>query len=174
MKKNILTVFCALFFCGSHAQADTAKEIGALKGQKQTAQRVCCDALGTCSAVDTNEEAIKAATVWIGLIDQKDYRQGWIASSELLQRRYKFCKWIKKLHRSRYCLGIVGKRELVDCTPCSKIKKLPRGCYITLQYQTGFGCGKCGCERIILRYESEGCCEPRWRVVCYDIKILKK
>jgi len=130
----------------------------------QKAQMVCCEAL------EKDSPTVRCAESWLHLVDAGDYRQAWIASSELNRHRYHFESWIEKMYSWRKPYGKVNSRELVCSDHLRSLKGYPCGEYYAVQFKTDFQhlCAP-ACEKVILHCECDcaGC--KRWKVVCYSI-----
>ncbi len=165
MKKSIVIGLCLAMLAGVFADdlaAQATKPV--VTPAKTPAKRVSCEGLGQDCHVQS------AVQAWLRLVDSGDYRQSWIAASEVVRCRHDVCKWQKHLSEKRKCRGKVVSRELVDSEYCCEVPNMPEGQYSWVTYHTCFECGDPVCESVGVRCEADCACGGRWRVVHYSVK----
>lgn len=104
-----------------------------------------------------------AALAWLKLLDQGDYRQSLVDSSEILRTTNTVQQWIAILNKIRQPLGQVASRKLIDGNFSIDPPGVPAGVYIWAKFNTTFSNGQSRVETVILRSENGA-----WKVTAYQ------
>ncbi len=111
-------------------------------------------------------EAVVIATVWLHLIDDGKYSQGWAGASGLFKRSIPEDRWIKLLSSTRKPFGSVITRSLHSREYRTSLPGAPDGEYVVIIYKTLFQKKKESTETVTPMKDADG----KWRVSGYYIK----
>lgn len=115
--------------------------------------------------LDQKAAAINAAKAWLSLVDNQRYGDSWSAGSVLLQRTVTKEEWEKILNAVRKPLGGARTRTLIEELPAQNPKKMPKGDYMVILYDTAFSSKSSAKELLTLSYE-----HGSWRVITYNVE----
>lgn len=105
-----------------------------------------------------------AALAWLNQVDQGNYRQSLVDSSEILRATNTVQQWTAVLTKIRQPLGQVVSRKLIDGNFSIDPPGVPAGLYIWAKFNTSFSNGQTRVETVILRMEN-----GVWKVTSYQV-----
>ena len=127
---------------------------------------IACLAAATAIAGDAEKEAVKAAEMWLELVDAGEYGDSWTQSAELFRNAVTKEKWRQSLEAVRTPLGSVVSREVKAAKYMTSAPGAPDGEYVVIQFTTVFDNKKEAVETVTPMKDSDGV----WRVSGYYIK----
>ncbi|MGE0268242.1 MAG: DUF4019 domain-containing protein [Candidatus Omnitrophota bacterium] len=83
-------------------------------------------------------QTVEATLLWVTVIDQGLYEQGWLQTSEQFREIVSKEEWIKQLTDVRLPLGEVKSREVYDIGYFGNIPNHPGMEMVVVQFQTSF------------------------------------
>ena len=125
----------------------------------------CLAATGAIAG-DAEKEAVKAAEVWLELVDGGEYGDSWAQSAELFRNAVTEEKWQQSLEAVRDPLGGVVSREVKGTQFMTSAPGAPDGEYVVIQFATVFENKKEAVETVTPMKDPDG----KWRVSGYYIK----
>jgi hypothetical protein len=114
----------------------------------------------------SEKKAVAAADVWLKLIDNGKYAEGWEAASELFKAAGEKEQWSKTVDAVRGPLGKVLQRKLKSKQFMTSLPGAPDGKYVVIQYDTSFENKKAAVETVTPMLDKDG----KWRVSGYYIR----
>lgn len=114
-------------------------------------------------------EAEQAAIAWLTTIDQGQYKESHVQSSQLFKEEITSKKWVEALDSVRKPLGKLLSRKILSKMIQQDIpngKKVIKGTFCIIQAQSSFQNLNSSMETISLQRESDG----QWRATGYFIK----
>lgn len=127
---------------------------------------LCAAANGLLLAGTQVEEAQQAAQAWLVLVDAGKYPQSWDAAAALLKQAVPREKWTKDFGAQHQQLGQVLSRQRKGAQVATKVKDIPEGEYVVIQFDTAFVNKRQVQETVVTSREKDG----RWRVAGYWIQ----
>ncbi len=112
------------------------------------------------------DEAIAAATAWLGLIDDGKYAESWNTAAAMFRGAVERQKWEKTLTALRKPLGETLSRKVVSTQYKTSLPGAPDGEYVVIRFETSFTAKKKAVETVTPMKEADG----KWRVSGYYIK----
>ncbi|HET6264878.1 MAG TPA: DUF4019 domain-containing protein [Usitatibacter sp.] len=110
--------------------------------------------------------ALAAAEIWLTLLDEGRYGQGWDRVAPMMQERISRTQWETGLATTRQPLGLVLRRKLRQANLTNIIAGAPDGDYFVLQYDTVFEGRPITTEVVTVMKDREGV----WRVSGYELR----
>jgi hypothetical protein len=127
-------------------------------------------ALLTPPAVHADEAkqaaAVKAAEVWLALIDNAEYDKSWDEAAPAFQRALPRSQWVQQIRSVRGPLGALKSRSLLGAKYTTEIPNAAKGEYVIMQFQTSFGNKDNAVETVTPMLDDKGA----WRVSGYYIR----
>jgi hypothetical protein len=127
-------------------------------------------ALLTPPAVHADEAkqaaAVKAAEVWLALIDNAEYDKSWDEAAPAFQRAVPRSQWVQQIRSVRGPLGALKSRNLLGAKYTTEIPNAAKGEYVIMQFQTSFGNKDNAVETVTPMLDDKGA----WRVSGYYIR----
>ena len=117
-------------------------------------------------AGDPQEEAVKVAESWLGLVDVGEYGASWDQSAELFKAAVSKEKWEQSLNSARKPLGELISRKLISTKYATSLPGAPDGEYVVIQFTTRFTNKKSAIETVTPMKDPDGA----WRVSGYYVK----
>ncbi len=117
-------------------------------------------------AGDSREEALKAAELWLELVDGGEYGESWDQSAELFKAAVSKGKWEQSLDSARKPLGELIGRKVISTKYATSLPGAPDGEYVIIQFATSFTNKKSAIETVTPMKDPDGA----WRVSGYYIK----
>ncbi|ADK86253.1 conserved hypothetical protein [Desulfarculus baarsii DSM 2075] len=121
---------------------------------------------GPLPARSAQDQAGRAATEWLALVDGGDYRQAWSATGELIRDAMTAQAWESLLEQARRPLGEKSARQETSRRAYEQLPGAPDGQYLVLTFDSSFAHKARAMETLTLRREADGV----WRVVGYFIR----
>ncbi len=112
------------------------------------------------------DKAIKAAKVWLGVVDQGKYAASWDTAAAFFKKAVTKDKWKGAVAAVRKPLGKMLKRELLGAKPMTDLPNAPKGKYVVIQFKTSYKNKKDAIETVTPMKEKDG----SWKVSGYFIK----
>ncbi len=122
----------------------------------------CSHAAGTTE----KDKAIKAAKVWLAVVDQGNYAASWDTTAAFFKKSVTKEQWKAAVAAVRKPLGKMLKRELLSAKPMTDLPNAPKGNYVVIQFKTSFMNKKDAIETVTPMKEKDG----SWKVSGYFIK----
>ncbi len=110
-------------------------------------------------------EANLAAKEYVDGLDRGHYAQSWLKGDPLFQKTITQQQWVMTLEQKRKPFGRVKSRTLRDQRFGWDAPNLPKGAYMSVEFDTQFERGPASVEILTLRRGEEG----KWRVLTYRI-----
>lgn len=139
---------------------------GTTRGLAITAGLLLCFFNHAIASEEMEEEALKAATTWLALVDEGLYPESWETAAAYFKRAVKEEQWVKMLAPVREPLGEVISRDVKSKTYTDALPGAPDGEYVVIQFDTSFENKKSAIETITPMLDPDG----TWRVSGYYIK----
>ena len=117
-------------------------------------------------AGDPQEEAVKAAESWLGLVDVGEYGTSWDQSAELFKAVVSKGKLEQSLNSARKPLGELISRKVISTKYATSLPGAPDGEYVVIQFTTRFTNKKSAIETVTPMKDPDGA----WRVSGYYVK----
>ena len=117
-------------------------------------------------AGDLQEEAVKAAESWVGLVDVGEYGTSWDQSAELFKAVVSKGKLEQSLNSARKPLGELISRKVISTKYATSLPVAPDGEYVVIQFTTRFTNKKSAIETVTPMKDPDGA----WRVSGYYVK----
>ena len=129
---------------------------------------VCAVTLWSPTQADSRaeQEALKAAEVWLALVDGGKYSESWETASKLFTSAVAKEQWKRTLTAVREPLGRVIVRKLKSKTYATTLPGAPDGEYVVIQYETSFENKRSAVETVTPMLSKDGI----WRVSGYYIR----
>ena len=115
---------------------------------------------------DPKDEARKAASAWLALVDHGDYAKSWEQAAEIFRVRVGKEAWVSTIQGVRGPLGGVKSRTLKSAEYTRSLPGAPDGQYVVIQYDTVFDNKASSVETITPALDKDN----RWRVSGYYIQ----
>jgi hypothetical protein len=107
---------------------------------------------------EARRAAIKAAEIWLTLVDKELYSRSWIETSEWFRSQIQKSEWIERLNTHRKPLGILKSRQVKS----SQFKTRGGNGYVVVYFQVSFEKWS-GFEQVTVDDQKDG----TWRVIGY-------
>ncbi len=117
-------------------------------------------------AGEPTEAGIAAAKAWLGLVDEKQYKESWVQAAPYFQEKVPEGDWVKMISSVRSPLGAVKSRELLGAQFLQSLPGAPDGDYVVMQFRTSFENRSDAVETVTPMKDPQGV----WRVSGYFIK----
>ena len=117
-------------------------------------------------SIKAEKAAVKAAEVWLGLVDSGKYSQSWDEAAEYVKELVSKEIWQNSIQGVRGPLGKVVSRELKSKRYTASVPGAPHGQYVIIQYKTSFENKDSAIETVTPMLEKDG----KWKVSGYFIK----
>ncbi|MFA6033364.1 MAG: DUF4019 domain-containing protein [Myxococcota bacterium] len=111
-------------------------------------------------------EAVDAATKWLGLVDAGKYADSWKEAAGYFKAAITKAQWEQALKASRKPLGAMVSRKLLSAEYKTALPGAPDGEYVVIQFTTSFENKQEAVETITPMKEKDG----KWRVSGYFIR----
>jgi hypothetical protein len=111
-------------------------------------------------------EAVKAAKVWLSLVDDGKYGPSWDQAAELFKEALSRDKWEQALAATRKPMGNMISRKLESARHVTSLPGAPDGDYIVIRFDTSYTNKTSAIETITPMKDKDGI----WRVSGYFIK----
>jgi hypothetical protein len=119
--------------------------------------------------VQSSEEkeirAHKAATAWLQLVDQQQYRDSWEQAATLFRKQVDASTWTQQMTAVRQPMGDAGSRILLGATYTTSLPGAPDGEYVVIQFRTVFTHKKDSIETLTAMLDN-----GHWRVAGYYVR----
>jgi len=109
--------------------------------------------------------AHKAATAWLQLVDQQQYRDSWEQAATLFRKQVDASTWTQQMTAVRQPMGDVGSRILLGATYTTSLPGAPDGEYVVIQFKTVFTHKKDSIETLTPMLDN-----GHWRVAGYYVR----
>lgn len=123
-------------------------------------------AAGGSLAGETEDQAVKAAETWLGLVDQGEYEDSWMNAAALFRAAVTAEQWEQALNAARKPLGELKSRKFKSAEFMTSLPGAPDGEYVVIQFDTSFANKKEAVETVTPMKDAVGV----WRVSGYYIK----
>ena len=117
-------------------------------------------------ADENTDPAIKAAELWLALVDAKEYEKSWAEAAPFFQVKVSEKDWVRMVSFVREPLGDVKSRQLLGAQAATTLPGAPEGEYVVIQFKTSFAEKPDAIETITPMKDEKG----TWRVAGYFIK----
>ena len=114
-------------------------------------------------ADETGPIAIGAATAWLRLVDELEYRKSWSEASALLRAEVSQADWVSHLSNMRGPLGGLKQRAVTSSEFHESLDGVPDGQYAVFAYDSSFENREYATEIVALAQEANS----SWRVIGY-------
>ncbi|MDH3253989.1 MAG: DUF4019 domain-containing protein [Acidobacteriota bacterium] len=121
---------------------------------------------GLVAAGTPEDDALKAAEIWLELVDEGKYSESWDGAAKLFRSAVTRQEWEKSLTGVRSPLGRVGSRKVTLKQYSTSLPGAPDGEYVVLQFETSFENKSKAVETVTPMKDSDG----TWRVSGYYIR----
>lgn len=121
--------------------------------------------LGGVASEEKTRAAKLAASVWLQLVDTKQYENSWNEAASLFRNLVSTSDWIKAVNAARSPMGGVISRNLVSATYTTSLPGAPDGDYVVLQFATKFENNAKAIETVTPMLD-----EGHWRVSGYYVR----
>lgn len=115
---------------------------------------------------EKENEAIKSAVDYLGLVDSGQYEKSWDETSMFFKSQISQTQWAEKLSSLRPLFGKVINRTIINTKYLTRAPGAPDGEYVIVVFKTSFENKKSAIERVTPMLEKDG----KWRVTGYFIK----
>jgi hypothetical protein len=115
---------------------------------------------------DEEQKAVAAAEPWLALVDQGQYARSWETAAEQLKNTVERRDFVRALNGSRKPRGETKSRQLESKRYTTKIRGMPNGKYVVLQYKTTFAKPSEAVETVVPMLDKDN----KWRVADYYVK----
>lgn len=115
---------------------------------------------------EKENEAIKSAVDYLGLVDTGQYDKSWDEASMFFKSQISQTQWAEKLSSLRPLFGKVINRTIINTKYLTSAPGAPDGEYVIVVFQTSFENKKSAIEQVTPMLEKDG----KWRVTGYFIK----
>ena len=112
------------------------------------------------------QEAIKATSNWLSLIDQEQYDQSWDEVASYFKGAVFQQQWLQSMESIRKPLGQNLSREVKSKKYHTSLPGAPDGEYVVIQFVSSFSNKKSAIETVTSMLDTDG----QWRVSGYYIK----
>jgi len=109
--------------------------------------------------------AQQAATAWLKLVDERQYRESWEETATLFRAQVNAATWVQQMTALRQPLGDASSRVLLGATYATSLPGAPDGEYVVLQFKTLFEHKKDTIETVTPMLDN-----GQWRVAGYYIR----
>lgn len=110
-------------------------------------------------------KAQQAATAWLKLVDERQYRGSWEETATLFRAQVNAATWVQQMTALRQPLGDASSRVLLGATYATSLPGAPDGEYVVLQFKTVFEHKKDTIETVTPMLDN-----GQWRVAGYYIR----
>lgn len=117
------------------------------------------------SALADKDEAVEAASSWLGIIDADNFAESWDETASLFKRLLSRDQWVSMLDGVRTPLGALVGRELESTTAETTLPGAPDGNYWIIVFNTRFA-NKASAVETLVMIDEEG----KWLPVGYYIR----
>lgn len=117
---------------------------------------------------NTDKEAAgtAAATAWLQLLDRRDWRNAWQASSQTFRSTVPIANWLEGIPKAREPLGALSERTASEAIYKTTLDGRPDGDYVTISFAAKYA-NKPDTEEIVTTVrEADG----KWRVMGYQTR----
>ena len=114
-------------------------------------------------ADETGRIAIAAATAWLRLVDELEYRKSWSEASALLRAEVSQADWVNNLSNMRGPLGGLKQRVVTSSEYHESLDGIPDGNYVLFTYDSSYENREHATEIVALAQEANS----SWRVIGY-------
>jgi hypothetical protein len=118
------------------------------------------------SQSEAEKEALKAAEVWLELVDPEKYEASWDEAASYFQGAVSTEQWLSSMEAVRKPLGQKLSRSLKSKQYHTSLPGAPDGEYVVIQFNTSFEHKRSAVETVTPMKEQDG----QWRVSGYYIK----
>jgi hypothetical protein len=115
---------------------------------------------------DKEAAAIKAAELFIGLIDQGEYGQSWHEASSLFAGRITKEEWVEVVSEVRPPFGQILQRSVKGSQYVTSVPGAPDGEYVLILFISSFEHKASAVETVTAMLDTDG----QWRVAGYYIQ----
>jgi len=109
--------------------------------------------------------AQQAATAWLKLVDERQYRESWEETATLFRAQVNASSWVQQMTALRQPMGDAGSRVLLAATYATSLPGAPDGEYVVLQFKTVFEHKKDAIETVTPMLDN-----GQWRVSGYYLR----
>ncbi|MGB5636108.1 MAG: DUF4019 domain-containing protein [Waterburya sp.] len=117
------------------------------------------------SQPEAEEAALKAAEVWLELVDTEKYEASWHEAASYFQGAVSTEQWLSSMEAVRKPLGQTVSRSLKSQQYHTSLPGAPDGEYVVIQFNTSFEHKRSAVETVTPMKEQDG----QWRVSGYYI-----
>lgn len=117
-------------------------------------------------AGEPEDQAVKAAEVWLALVDQGEYGKSWKEASTLFKSAVTEEQWRRAASAARRPFGELKSRKLKNAEYATSLPGAPDGEYVVIQFDTSFSKKETAVETITPMKDEDGV----WRVSGYYVK----
>lgn len=124
-------------------------------------------------ATETNnilEQVEGSARVWLALIDNEKYPDGWQQASPLLQKKTSQQEWVKMVVELRKPRRTPNARYIATANSAKSLSGFPDGDYVILQFYTTFSEKELALEAITLVKSNDTNDSEIWKVAEYSMR----
>lgn len=126
---------------------------------------IFCFAAIEALPVVISEEAAEATQSWLSMVDQEKLSDSWECASETFRKTMPQQDWSALMESNRKPLGRVISRDMFDRQEVANPKRLPKGEYQLVYFQTTFSNKPVSIELVTLHLE-----DGKWKVFTYLVK----
>jgi hypothetical protein len=109
--------------------------------------------------------AQQAATAWLKLVDERQYRESWEETAILFRAQVNASTWVQQMTALRQPMGDASSRILLGATYATSLPGAPDGEYVVLQFKTVFEHKKDAIETLTPMLDN-----GQWRVAGYYVR----
>ena len=117
-------------------------------------------------ASSPEEEAVKAATDWLALVDSGNYAESWDTAAAYFKGSITKDQWEETLKGVRPPLGKSQSRKVKSKQYATSLPGAPDGEYVVIQFDTSFENKSTAVETVTPMKDADG----KWRVSGYFIR----
>lgn len=117
-------------------------------------------------ADEQTDQAVAAATFWLGFVDAKNYKESWVEAAPFFKKSITEDAWVKTIASARGAFGDLKSRKLKTANFMTSLPGAPDGEYVVIQFETAFQNKAAAVETITPMKDDKGV----WRVSGYYIK----
>jgi hypothetical protein len=121
---------------------------------------------GGVAAGEVEDEAVKVAKEWLGLVDAGEYGESWRQAASLFRGAVTEPQWEAALKGSRTPFGSMKSRRLKSAKYATELPGAPDGEYVVIQFDSSFENRASAVETVTPMKDKDG----EWRVSGYFIR----